>query len=125
MPAQPVGPVAVGLAALPLDADDLRLRHKTSDRAHFQRAVETAGTFEVVFVRADGFVTEGSFTNVFVKRGGMLLTPPLGSLMPGILRGKLIDEGKAREADLTPDDLKDGFFLGNSLRGLIAAVLIR
>ena len=124
MPAPPVEPVAVGLAPLPFAPDDLRLRHKTSDRAQFQLAHEIAGKFEVVFVGEDGFVTEGSFTNVFVERGGVLLTPPRGSLMPGILRGRLIAQGEAIEADLTPDDLVDGFFIGNSLRGLIAAQLI-
>jgi para-aminobenzoate synthetase/4-amino-4-deoxychorismate lyase len=44
--------------------------------------------------------------------------------MPGILRGKLLDQGKAVEGDLTPADLDRGFFIGNSLRGLIAARLI-
>ena len=30
----------------------------------------------------------------------------------------------AREGDLTPADLSDGFFLGNALRGLVAAVTV-
>jgi 4-amino-4-deoxychorismate lyase len=42
--------------------------------------------------------------------------------LPGVLRAELLDEGRAREAVLTADDLLDGrVFLGNSLRGLIAA----
>jgi branched-subunit amino acid aminotransferase/4-amino-4-deoxychorismate lyase len=43
--------------------------------------------------------------------------------MPGILRAKLIEEGRAEEAELTPDDLQDGFFVGNIVRGLIPAKL--
>jgi para-aminobenzoate synthetase/4-amino-4-deoxychorismate lyase len=35
----------------------------------------------------------------------------------------LIDEGKAEERDLTPEDLKAGFFVGNIVRGLIPAKL--
>ena len=36
----------------------------------------------------------------------MLLTPPLArGLLPGILRARLIDEGRAQEADLREDDL--------------------
>ena len=35
----------------------------------------------------------------------------------------LIDEGRAVEAPLTLDDLKDGFFVGNIVRGLIPARL--
>jgi len=121
VPATPVQPVDVALVPLPVSADDPRLRHKTSDRAYLDAARDRAGTFEVVFVRDDGFVTEGSFTNIFVERDGRLVTPPLGSLMPGILRAKLIEEGKAVEGELTPGDLENGFFIGNSLRGLIAA----
>jgi para-aminobenzoate synthetase/4-amino-4-deoxychorismate lyase len=76
-------------------------------------------------VRDDGLVTEGSFTNVFVEREGVLLTPParLG-LLPGVLREYLIEKGQAREAELTLGDLADGFQLGNAVRGLFAAELV-
>ena len=66
----------------------------------------------------------GRRTNLFVERNGRLLTPPLSrGVMPGILRGKLIEEGKAEEADLTPKDLESGFYVGNIVRGLIPAIL--
>ena len=79
----------------------------------------------MLFRGADGRLTEGSFTNVFVEGAdGRLRTPPLDrGLLPGILRARLIDEGKAIEADLRPADLAASFFLGNSLRGLISAKL--
>jgi para-aminobenzoate synthetase/4-amino-4-deoxychorismate lyase len=41
--------------------------------------------------------------------------------MPGILRAKLIEEGRAEEAELTPADLDQGFYIGNVVRGLIPA----
>jgi branched-subunit amino acid aminotransferase/4-amino-4-deoxychorismate lyase len=44
--------------------------------------------------------------------------------LPGILRGRLIDEGKAIEGDLAAADLAGGFFIGNALRGLIPARLV-
>ena len=72
----------------------------------------------------DGQLTEGSFTSLFVERDGMLLTPPLGlGLLPGVLRGELIDTGRAVEAVLTRADLAGGFLIGNALRGLIPAML--
>jgi para-aminobenzoate synthetase/4-amino-4-deoxychorismate lyase len=75
-----------------------------------------------VFVDPDGQLTEGSRTSIFVERDGKLLTPPLSrGLMPGILRAKLIEEGKAEEAELTPADLEQGFYIGNVIRGLIPA----
>jgi para-aminobenzoate synthetase/4-amino-4-deoxychorismate lyase len=122
--APPAEPVEVALAPLPVDADDFRLRHKTSDRAFYDGARTAAGAFEVVFTDADGFLTEGSFTSLFVERDGALLTPPLArGLLPGVLRGALIDEGRAREADLVPADLAGGFLIGNALRGLVRARL--
>lgn len=121
----PAEPVDVALAPLPVAADDFRLRHKTSDRAFYSEARKAAGTWEVALVDAQGFVTEGSFTNIFVKGEGVLLTPPLTrGLLPGVLRAELLANGSAVEADLRPDDLANGFFIGNALRGLLPARLI-
>ncbi|HYD14723.1 MAG TPA: aminodeoxychorismate synthase component I [Allosphingosinicella sp.] len=122
--AEPEAPVEVALAPLPVDPDDFRLRHKTSDRAFYEEARAAAGTFEVIFRDRDGFLTEGSFTSLFVAQGGRLVTPPLArGLLPGVLRAKLLDEGRAVEGDLKPADLADGFFLGNAVRGLVPARL--
>lgn len=116
-------PVPVRLVPLPVAPDDWRLRHKTSDRAFYDEARRAAGTPEVVFIAPDGRITEGSFTSVFVARGDRLLTPA-GPLLPGILRGRLLAEGRAELADLTPDNLAGGFLIGNALRGLRPARLV-
>jgi para-aminobenzoate synthetase/4-amino-4-deoxychorismate lyase len=124
LPLQPEEPVPVAIAALPVSPHDLRLRHKTSDRGFYDAARAAAGTFEILFTDADGFLTEGSFTNIFVERDGRLLTPPLSrGLLPGILRRRLLDKGEAEQADLRPDDLREGFLIGNSVRGLMRAAL--
>ncbi|MEG3124950.1 aminodeoxychorismate synthase component I [Sphingomonas sp. GB1N7] len=124
VPAPFDGPARAAVVPLPVASADFRLRHKTSDRAFYDDARRAAGTDEVVFVDSQGFVTEGSFTNVFVERDGVLITPPLArGLLPGVLRGELIESGRAIEADLTPDDLAHGFLLGNALRGLFPAVV--
>lgn len=123
VPASPAEAL-VTLAPLPVPSDDLRLRHKTSDRAFYEEVRTASGAFEVLFIDAEGFLTEGSFTSLFVERDGMLLTPPLSrGLLPGILRQRQIEEGRAIEADLRPDDLQEGFLIGNALRGLILARL--
>jgi len=113
---------------LPVDPGDWRLRHKTSDRGFYADALAAAqgeNAAEALLVRADGLVTEGSFSNVFVEREGVLLTPPAGlGLLPGVLRRSLIESGAAREAELTLADLADGFFIGNALRGLVPARLL-
>ena len=117
----PVALLSAVLAPLPVPAADLRLRHKTSDRAFYDMA--RGARDEVVFVDADGHCTEGSFTSLFVDRNGILVTPPAGSLLPGVLRAELLASGRAVEGVVRPADLEGGFFLGNALRGLIAARL--
>jgi para-aminobenzoate synthetase/4-amino-4-deoxychorismate lyase len=117
-------PVSVTVQPLPVDPGDYRLRYKTTDRRFYDEARRASGTYETVFVDPEGRLTEGSFTNIFVERDGKLVTPPLSrGLMPGVLRGMLIEKGDAVEGDLTPDDLARGFYVGNMLRGLIPAKL--
>ena len=124
MPAPFARPVQVAVVPLPVDARDFRLRHKTSDRGFYDSARRAADADEVVFVRPDGLLTEGSFTSLFVPRGDRLLTPPLVlGLLPGVLRSETIDSGQAIEANLSPRDLSGQFFVGNALRGLMPAVV--
>ena len=124
LPPMPAEPVEVAVAPLPVERDDFRLRHKTSDRAFYDEARLAGDGFETIFVDPDGFVTEGSFTNVFVEKDGTILTPPAArGLLAGILRGRLIEEGRVAEADLTIDDLRAEFYIGNSVRGFMLARL--
>jgi len=126
----PLGePVQVAALPHPLDPSDWRLAHKTSDRGFYEDALAAARAFgadEALLVRGDGRVTEGSWTSVFVDGpDGVLLTPPTAlGLLPGVLRAQLIAEGRAREEELTMDDLTHGFWIGNALRGLMRAVLV-
>jgi para-aminobenzoate synthetase/4-amino-4-deoxychorismate lyase len=127
LPAALPSPVPCAVLRLPVDQGDWRLRHKTSDRDFYAaglKAAQGAGAAEALFIRDDGLLTEGSFTNIFVERGGKLLTPSASlGLLPGVLRRSLLDEGKAVESELRLEDLADGFFIGNALRGLLAARL--
>jgi para-aminobenzoate synthetase/4-amino-4-deoxychorismate lyase len=128
-PAPATGPMMVGFAPLPVPADDWRLAHKSGDRRFYDEARASAGTAEVLLVRPDGLLTEGSFTSIFVEKGGRLLTPPLHlGLLPGVLRAALIAEGRAEEAPLdtaaaAAASREGRLFLGNSLRGLFPATL--
>ena len=79
----------------------------------------------MVFDDADGLLTEGSFTSLFVERGGLLVTPPLGAAcLPGVLRAELIDSGRAIEARPRPAPISPAVScIGNALRGLIPAIV--
>ncbi|WP_417610995.1 aminodeoxychorismate synthase component I [Parasphingorhabdus sp.] len=123
LPQTPDGPVRCQLVPMQAEPQDFRLHHKTSDRRVYQ--VEgLAGGVHPIFVDGDGFVTEGAIWNVFVERDGKLLTPPLArGVLPGVLRAELLASGQAVEADLRAEDLADGFLLGNSVRGLVEAII--
>lgn len=113
-----------------LDANDPLRRYKTTQRDIYATARSEYPTDlidEVLMLNKDGELAEGTITNIFVDAGdGVLLTPPVSSgSLPGILRGELLDTGRAVERRLTLDDLPGtrAIFVGNSLRGLIRARL--
>jgi para-aminobenzoate synthetase/4-amino-4-deoxychorismate lyase len=126
MPPAPAEPVPVAIVRRKVAPDDFRLRHKTSDRALYDDPRRAAGTFEVLFADADGQLSEGSFTSLFVPMpDGRYATPPLtAGLLPGVLRAAMIEAGEAVERPLIAADLAQGFCVGNSLRGLIVARLV-
>ena len=108
------------LSPVRTQSGDTLLSHKTSWREPYD--APHPGD-EMIFQNERGEITEGARSNVFVRRDGMLLTPPLScGVLPGILRAELLASGRAREAVVTTDDLKDEMYFGNSLRGLIRAV---
>ncbi len=122
IPPVSIGPVAVAVVGLPVDSQDFRLRHKTTDRAFYDEARNASGADEILFADPDGFLTEGSISAIFMEREGRLLTPPLSrGLIPSVFRRALIEEGLAIEADIRVSDLAQPFFIGNSLRGLLPA----
>ena len=124
LPDVPHQPVEVAVRPLPVASGDVRLSHKTTARAFMEIARAEGGKYETIFVDPDGHLTEGSYTSIFVERDGKYLTPPIArGLLPGLLRARLIEEGKAEESDLTVADLADGFWIGNVVRGLIRARL--
>ncbi|MXO91611.1 aminodeoxychorismate synthase component I [Pontixanthobacter aquaemixtae] len=127
LPPKPTGTAQCIALPIPVDPSDWRLRHKTTDRGFYEAArtvAEAEDASEALLVRDDGLLTEGSWTNIFVERGDRLLTPAASlGLLPGILRRSLIEAGKAEEAELTLDDLAQGFLLGNAVRGLFPGKL--
>jgi branched-chain amino acid aminotransferase len=60
------------------------------------REARAQGAHEALMLDRDGFVTEGTTSNVFAVRGGAVLTPPLGAgILEGVTRGIVL--GLARE----------------------------
>ena len=80
------------------------------------------GYDEAIMLDPDGYVGEGTGENIFVVRKGLLKTPPITSILPGITRDCIItiarDLGFAvREGRLSRDELyvaEEAFFTGTA-----------
>ena len=119
--------VELALVQTAVSADDTFLTHKTSRREAYDRAVEEVpGGCEPVMFNTLGNVTESAIANIVYQMNGELFTPPLtDGLLPGVLRGELLDKGVITERTLPVVDLKlvEAFWLINSLRGWRKAIL--
>jgi branched-subunit amino acid aminotransferase/4-amino-4-deoxychorismate lyase len=132
-PIDPVPPETlwrVALARRRFSSGDPLLHHKTTRRALYEdelaEAVARCGADEVLFLNERDELCESARCNLFLADGPTLLTPPLScGLLPGTLRAHLISTGQAREAVLRLEDLGDAFLLGNSVRGLVRAALMK
>lgn len=91
-----------------------------------------AGAHEALILDASGHVLEGTTSNVFLVRGGDLITPPdEAGILPGITRAHLLDIARAerhgvRFASITPADLAtaDEVFLTSSIREILPVVRV-
>jgi len=95
---------------------------KTTSYGENVRALSYAaerGGGEAIFANTVGQLCEGTGTNVFVVRGGRLLTPPLSSgCLAGVTRALVLEWAGAEEADLPFDALasSDEAFLSGTTR---------
>ena len=87
--------------------------------------------FEGLFVDGDGHVTEGTTSNLFIRRGQRWLTPPAARILPGITRRFVIQLAAAHglrleEQPLTTADIlaADEAFLTSSLIELIPVTAV-
>jgi para-aminobenzoate synthetase/4-amino-4-deoxychorismate lyase len=121
-------PLRVAPATTPVDSRDWSRYHKTERRELLDDARRRRPEAdEVIFVNERGELTEGSYHNLVLRLDGKLLTPALTcGLLPGVLRGELLERGIIAEAILTLADLRraDGLWLINSVRGWRFALLV-
>jgi 4-amino-4-deoxychorismate lyase len=89
------------------------------------------GYDEVLYLNTDGYIAEGSISNVFWQSGRIIYTPSLEcGILPGIMRHQVIERYRARgyiirEGMFELNDIycSDRIFLTNSLLGEITAYL--
>jgi len=119
------GMPTVAFSDTPIDSEHPLLYHKTTYRPWYAdavRRIRAEGVFDVLHRNTRGELTEGARSNVFVRLGGTLYTPPIScGILPGTLRSRMVRQGRCDECILTPDDLRraDAVYCGNAVRGLV------
>lgn len=89
-----------------------------------QKAKEN-GYNEVIFLNENGFLTEGSTSNIFIVKNGKITTPGVPSgLLDGILRKFVINNFDVIEKEVTLSELleSDEVFITNSIVGIMKVV---
>jgi branched-subunit amino acid aminotransferase/4-amino-4-deoxychorismate lyase len=117
---KPSTAVRVALADRPVDSRDEFLRHKTSRREVYERALAAQPEAQDVLLWNEREeLTETCSANVVLEIGGRRLTPPLASgLLAGTFRAHLLERGEIEEATLHLDAIEraDALFSINSVR---------
>ncbi len=80
------------------------------------------GYDEALILDTSGYVSEGTGQNIFIVRDGVLLTPPLPSILEGITRKSIIEMAKkakikVQEVNITRDEVyiaDEAFFTGTA-----------
>ena len=118
-------PVSLTLAEQPTSSSDVFLRHKTTRRALYDRALSnarSAGFTDALFQNEHGDITECAIHNIMIERAGELLTPPLDcGVLPGVYRRHLLaSDANVKERVIRMDDLRaaERVFIFNSVRDM-------
>ena len=123
-------------APQPLPRRDYLRRFKTTRRALYDQAwqtAETQGAFDSLFFNSDDLLLEGGRSNVFVKYQGQWLTPSLDlDILNGVMRQAVLQQPQTYlgtdaviETHITRDMLEraEKIRLSNALRGVFEADL--
>lgn len=87
-----------------------------------KRRAASEGLDELLFLNSRGEISEGTISNVFFVRAGKLFTPEVScGLLPGILRGYVLEKYEVTETRIRPEELEqfDECFVTNSLMGMM------
>jgi branched-chain amino acid aminotransferase len=96
------------------------------------RTARERGAHEAILLDAQGRVTEGCSSNIFILTAGQLCTPPLAAgILEGITRGQIMtlaQQGgwEVQEKELWPQDLQraEEVFLTSTLREVLAVTRV-
>ncbi|MEG1255977.1 aminotransferase class IV [Clostridium sp.] len=90
-------------------------------REKVNKEIERSNSYEAILINDQGYITEGSKSNIFMVKGNEILTAPVEGVLPGITRGQIIkacDELNltVKEENINVKDIKnlDGLFISGT-----------
>lgn len=78
---------------------DNEFRAKANDK------IKEKNVYEAILVDKNGFITEGSRSNIFMIKGNKLITSPSSKVLPGITRNIIIDLAKKLGLTVLEDNI--------------------
>ncbi|MEI6056318.1 MAG: aminodeoxychorismate synthase component I [Lentisphaerota bacterium] len=119
--------ISVAISGVPVRKNNPFLCHKTTNRKLYEDIKSKHSSYdEVILWNEDGEVTEAITSNIVIKIGANLYTPPIScGLLGGTFRQYLLDKGEIAEKIIKLDELKssDEIYFINSIRKFRLAVI--
>lgn len=120
--------VSLNICEYGRNSKDFMLRHKTTNymgNNYLQNSKKDV--YETIYLNEMGNITEGSKSNIFFIDDQRIITPSVEQgILPGIMRGKIIESLKGRALDVIEDEIGvsdickyKGAFISNSLIGAV------
>ncbi|AGX44946.1 aminotransferase class IV [Clostridium saccharobutylicum] len=90
-------------------------------REKVSKEITASNAFEAILVDRNGYITEGSKSNIFMVKDGELLTSPTKAVLPGVTRGEIIKIAeklgiRVKEVEYRYDEINklDGMFISGT-----------
>ena len=127
-PSDPNAFVLLAMASAPVDANDVFLFHKTTNRSPYERAwSDRRVSDDVVLWNERDEITETTSCNIVAEIGGRMITPARScGLLAGTFRRMLLDRKEIAEGIITRERLAGArrLWVINSVRGMRPARLL-
>ncbi|MBU3136014.1 aminotransferase class IV [Clostridium gasigenes] len=99
---------------------DCKFREKVNEE------IKKKNAFEAILVDNNGYITEGSKSNIFLIKDNKLFTSKIEAVLPGVTRGKIIEIAKSENIDFDEKNSKyteleeiDAMFISGTSPGIL------
>ncbi|OOM79344.1 aminotransferase class IV [Clostridium sp. BL-8] len=90
-------------------------------REKVNKEIRDTQVYEAILVDKNGYITEGSRSNIFMVKDNIILTSPVKAVLPGVTRGEIIEIAKKMQIQVEEVEYKyldidklDGMFISGT-----------